>query len=633
MIDDFLYKIDFFSHISFLKVIMGHSDKNWSTSLFQKLESLSNDRTSADVTLWSGYRQILAHKLVLDINSSIMTTDDVSFSRTDGKYHVTLSLEFEENFELLCKIITSLYTGMIEIEKDDAKFVYKFAKVYKVDWLKSKAFSIFETMLSEETLLDIFQFSHSICCEELKGLCLDNLTENTVNSLMKSGQLLEVDYFCIQTICDTKAGYIAHLSEMKKFELICRWLETNVEDRICHLESLVSLLEINTLSKSDITSIFDWILQNNHIDEGRRMNLMKEVNAKSKAPIDKCSESYVKNLQTNTLSNRSDRILFKIKKAVLNGANLKISFQEFHSAVDDFYRYGDSLTNHTLTEYFVNNYQMLMTVETITHLIKLNTWGFYILSLIKLGEASSVLCTLIPHIKYKDLQYKNLQIFVGNMRQQTEFLFRLRMVELVMNWAMEHPENPAHVLHLINNLCLCHFPSEYMNLLLKPYILMITSGAIAMYHCPEHGWETVFQKNKAIVTKDKTAGGVEPVYYFGRLTPKNCMMQMETYSFGESYNPSYILRFQGNVLKREIFDLKRIHNYTNGRGRYHSTETFICGDIKLTLFSSNQCMDSYPVLTTCNLRPQKFREIVAKYSDLCWLIFPNYLGDWSKVRN
>ena len=607
---------------------MGHSDKNWSTSLFQGLESLSNDRTSADVTLWTGDRRILAHKLVLDVNSSIMTTDDVSFSRTDGKYHVFLSQEFEENFELLGSLITSLYTGIIEIKNDDVNFVYKFAKVYKVDWLKIKAFSLFESMLSEKTLLNIFQFSHSICCEELKGLCLEYLTESRVNSLMKSGQLLEIDYFCMQTICYSKANY----SGMKKFELICRWFDANVKDRMCHLESLVSLLELNTLSKSDITSIFDWILQNEHMDEDQKMNLMKQVNTKSKAPIGKYPESSMKKLQINTLSNRSDRNLSKIKKAVLKGANLTISFQEFYSVVDNFYQDGDTLTKHILTEYFVNNYKMLMTVETITDLIKLNTTGFYIQSLMKLGEVSSVFSTFIPHIKYKDLQCKNLQIFVGNMRQQTEFLFRLRMVELVMNWALEHPENPARVLGLINNVCLCHFPSGYMNFLLKPYILMITSGENAMYHCPVHGWETVFQENKAIVTKDITAGGVEPKYFYRKLTPNNCMMQTETYRFEERCGYTYVLKFQSNVLQEEILELKRIVHYKNLlRGRYHSTETCICGDLKLILFSINQCMDSYPVLSTCNLRPQQFREIVAKYSNLCWLIFPNYLKDWSKV--
>ena len=619
---------------------MGHSDKNWSKSLFLGLESLSNDRASADVTLWTGNRQILAHKLVLDVNSSIMKSDDASFSRTDGKYHVTLSLEFEENFELLCKIITSLYTGIIEMKDDDSKFVYKFAKVYNVNWLRNKAFSLIESMLSEETLLDIFQFSHSICCEKLKGLCLDYLTENVVDSLMKSGQLFEIGYFCIHTICDTKAIYSGHLPEMKKFDLICRWFEKNVDDRMCHLESLVSFLELNTLSKSDITSIFDWILQNKHIDVERRMNLMKEVNTKSKAPVDMCPESSITSIKKLEI-NSSDRNLCKIKNAVINAAYPKndvcISFQEFYSAVDNFYQDGDSLTKNILTEFFINNYQTLMTKETITDLIKLNKTQFYILPLTELyRDVSSFLRVLIPHIKYKDLQYENLQIFVGNMRQQTDFIFRLRMVELVMNWAMEHLENPVHVLELINSVCLCAFPSEYLNLLLKQYILKIASSGNVMYRCPVHGWETDFQENEAAVTEEtetfwKKNGRHKPVYHFRRLTPKNCLMQMETYGFW-SYNCEHILKFQSNVNgnQKGIFKLEKISTY-HRRG-IHTEQTSICGALQIVLFSSNQCMKHYPVLSTCNLQPQQFREIVAKYSDLCLLIFPEYCGNWSIIK-
>ncbi|KAL5256535.1 hypothetical protein ACHWQZ_G011698 [Mnemiopsis leidyi] len=210
---------------------MEQSDKDGSNRFFQGLSSLSNDRKNADVTIWAGNHQILAHKLVLDINSSIMEIDDVSFKKTNGKYHVYLSAEFEENFELLCNLITSFYTGNIEIGENDVNFVYKFAKTYKVHWLRNKAFTIYERVLTEKTFIQIFQFAHSICCEDLKGLCLDYLTADVINLLLKTGEILKLDYFSINTICDTKSTNFRLLPEIKKFDLVCRWFEADVLNR------------------------------------------------------------------------------------------------------------------------------------------------------------------------------------------------------------------------------------------------------------------------------------------------------------------------------------------------------------------------------------------------------------------
>ena len=127
-------------------------DRNWSARLSQRLDALSKDRLEADVLLGVGDRQIPAHKFVLDAYCDIMKTDDAYYSVADKLYRVSLSDMSEENYDLLCGIITSLYTGHIEVSEDDAKFVYKFAKIYNVDWLKSKMFGLFENMRQDALL-------------------------------------------------------------------------------------------------------------------------------------------------------------------------------------------------------------------------------------------------------------------------------------------------------------------------------------------------------------------------------------------------------------------------------------------------------------------------------------------------
>lgn len=275
----------------FLSHLMEQSDENWSTGFYQSLSSLSVDRANADVTLWLGNHPIYAHKFVLDANSSIMQIEDV-LVLTDRKYYVTLPAEFEENFELISAIITSFYTGIIEVKDDYVNFLHKFGNLYDITWLKMKTLTLYKRLLTKNTFVKIFKFSHSICCKDLQELCLDHLTENMFEFLFRSGELLEIDYFCVKTICDTGATNCAFVPEMRKFQFVCKWFETDVPNRICHLESIMSSVGFNTLENSEVTVAFNWILENKHIDENQKMNLMKKVNLKLNSPVKKVTTDF-----------------------------------------------------------------------------------------------------------------------------------------------------------------------------------------------------------------------------------------------------------------------------------------------------------------------------------------------------
>ena len=290
---------------------MVQSDNNWSAGLFQQLELLSNHRLNADVILWAGTLQIPTHKFVLDTYSDIMKSEDAHFNATEKMYHVVLSGEFEENVDLLCSLIKSLYDGFFEVGDVNAKFVYKFAKIYNVEWLKIKTFALFDSILTETTFIEIFQFSHLVCCEDLKGLCLDYLTPNFLSTLVSTGELLKIDYHCLHTIIN--ANYSSVLSEIEKFRLVCKWFEADVFKRICHIGNFISFIEFNAMEKSDLHLVFDWVLNEKNLDDNFRMNLMKEVNAKANTPIPQATESPIKHTNLKSIQRTLRRMKHTVK--------------------------------------------------------------------------------------------------------------------------------------------------------------------------------------------------------------------------------------------------------------------------------------------------------------------------------
>ena len=598
------------------------SDENWSAGFFQNLSSLSSDRANADVTLWIGHRPISAHKFVLDTNSSIMKIEDVYFKTTEKKYHVTMPAEFDEKFELVSKLIISFYTGVIEIGDDDANFVHKFANLFDIKWLKIKTLAIYKRTLNKKSFVQIFQYSHSICCKDLIGLCLDFLSEDVFDFLLDTGELLKINYFCVMSICKTK---FASVPDIKKFRFVCKWFETDVRRRICHIESIIPLIAYNTLGNSEVTLVFNWILENKHIDEDRRIQMVKKVNRRMNAPIDKAMLVFKEDKRLKI----RERNLLRIKESLLNDTqpptDLSISFAEFYSVVDYYFKDGDSLTKHLLTEFFTKNFRSFITEESINDLIRLSTWDFPIFPIVdSLSKDDSVnILEIVATIKWKHMSLKNIQTFAREpeniFEDSTKILYRFRVVESVMIWALHHPQNQEKVVELIKDtFCLCYFPEKYLESVLKPYILALSSGKEVKYKCSRHKWETVFSKERAIIAanvdnytvrvwdenKNKFITTYREFYCVGKLPKevhmiKECAFNLDC-NFYSSVKPCLIFQPEN---KEALFQIK------TGR-------SIISNDLMLMLYAEDQCMDSFPIFSTWKIHSNQFREFVARYKNL-----------------
>ena len=610
---------------------MVNPDSNWSAGLSHRLELLSKDRLGADVLLCVGDRQIPAHKFVLDAYCDIMKTDDAYYSVADKLYHVILSDMSEENYDLLCGLITSLYTGCIEVGQDNAKFVYKFAKIYNVDWLKSKIFGLFENMIIEATFVDIFKFSHSICCEDLKGLCLDYLTPKFMDNLIITGELVnDIDYYSLCTIINH--GDSAVLPEIEKFRLVCKWFETDVANRICHLSPLIALIKFNTFEKSDICLVFDWVLKDSNIDDCLRVDFMKEINERACVPILPKVDEPSSNKEL-----RSCRQMFEKMKKMLSGniestcrGDQSMLLSDYCSIVKKFYSSGDSITKQLIIEFLCKSWENMVTKDSTTDLVRLNDYDFNlfpfsIMNTVGIGGFKR-LRELILTIKWGTLSFDNLSKFVkisrrrileakqnlGNESLNEVNLMYIRIVECIMNWALTNVGNDNQILGLLNSsVCMCYIPDEYLNLVLQPYLLTMSTGEKFSYQCYKHKDQIVFEQGNSVKRQNLSE---RLLCFCWKLTPKMYMLMKDnlpTYHInrsGISYTPEFGPENYGS-----LFTL--IISYNNGGYSRRNT------DPKFILFDKETCMEQYPVWSACSLNLNQLREIVVTNRHLNVMFF------------
>ena len=600
-------------------------DRKWSLRLTQRLEALSKDRLEADVLLGVGDRQIPAHKFVLDAYCDIMKTDDAYYSVADKLYRVSLSDMSEENYDLLCGIITSLYTGHIEVSEDDAKFVYKFAKIYSVDWLKSKMFVIFENMITEATFIDILKFSHSICCEDLKELCLDYLSPNFLESLIKTGELINIDYYCLCTIINNVDSTV--LPEIGKFQFVCKWFETDVTHRICHLSTLISLIKFNAIEVSDLCLVFEWVVGDMHIDDCLRVSLMKNIKTMSNIPILPRTDERSSNKKLKSCQQIFEKMKNMLDYPLKSDQSIPPSDYVI-LIVKKFYSCGDPITKQLIKEFFYKNWKKLVTKDSTTDLVRLNDYEFNLFpfSLINIqpySGRSMQRLELFLTINWDTLSFTNLSKFIEESkscevknrlpREGWVNILDIRIVECIMNWAFTNIGNGNQILKLINSsVCLCYIPDEYLNFVLQPYLLtMFTRGKFS-YRCYKHKQQIVFEQGNS----------VERQPFSGRLkccsrqrTPKIYMLMRDNLPSyinggGQELTPEFLPENKGPLFRLGF-------SYITGQG-YKEHHVI---DPKFILFDTKMCMEQYPVWTTCSLNLNQLREIVTTYKHLSVIFF------------
>ena len=307
---------------------------------------------------------------------------------------------------------------------------------------------------------------------------------------------------------------------------------------------------------------------------------------------------------------------------------LSVTFQEFNSVVQKMYKDGDSMTKQLITEFLNLGFKEMVTNHSITDLVRLNGWSFFIFPVIdSLSELDVIkFRELIPEIKWKDLSLNNLCKFVNEVgeiaqkwsttrrqRDFTGFLFKVRIMESVMNWALEHPNQMTEIFELINkSVCLCDFPDEYLNFVIKPHLLMSFLEESICFDCSRHKCRIVLEKSTPIATEEKKIVDC----YIIEMSSKMRLMTRDVLTFTAGKRNviygKFSLEFQPN--SKSLFCL----SFTSIDWK---TKAF--PNTKLILVDKKTYMKKYPVMNICNMQLNQLREIVANYQNLSVMFFVN----------
>ena len=325
-----------------------HCTLHWQRTVLKTLKSLPS--TIPDCCIIVGTERILTHKTVLQLNSALLTAGDVGYNKQSDIIEIDLLQEFSEHFNLVSDIVNSFYTGILEVEEENLKIVYKFAKCYSVQWIMDYLRPMFVEYVKKdegcERFIVILKFAESIWCTDLADACCELLDSELMNNITHPSVISTLDLFVIKSITlSEKLG----VPEQDIFKFVTDWLSTNLgsqnTDCVAILENIqFQLIEIDYLSDE----VFDFILDQPQIPEALRKALLKKVRDLIKEP----SQFQLENCRSRSLrfgiekySSENDETLKKIalrqcgKDKDATGQNIEISNEELRSIIFDKFKF------------------------------------------------------------------------------------------------------------------------------------------------------------------------------------------------------------------------------------------------------------------------------------------------------
>ncbi|XP_063684949.1 uncharacterized protein LOC134819108 [Bolinopsis microptera] len=263
--------------------------KGWEKKTLARLTSLYLDEETSDVDVRVGELIIPAHKVILKLNSQLLTVGEIGHNSGTKKMEVELLPEFAELFDVVSEIVESFYTGKILLTDKNAKAVYKFAKSYDVPLLLKKTYPYLVKMITEEGFPSMLDFSQNVNCSKLMKCCLRKFDNSLSKVLRESEEFLELDYYRIKLL--TSSSHIK-VDEGKLFKVICKWLDHKPMERGAFAKTLLSNFRYDLIGHWNlVSSVYVWIGESQSIDDEARIFLLKAVIAGCKSNDDGWAQS------------------------------------------------------------------------------------------------------------------------------------------------------------------------------------------------------------------------------------------------------------------------------------------------------------------------------------------------------
>ena len=543
-----------------------HCTLHWQRTVLKTLKSLSST-TTPDCCIIVGTERILTHKTALQLNSALLTAGDAGYNKQSGLIEIDLLPEFSENFDLVSDIVNSFYTGNLEVEEENLKIVYKFAKCYSVQWIMDYLRPMFVKYVKKdegcERFIEVLKFSRSIWCTDLANACCELLDSELLEKVSQPEVLSQMDLFTITLITTSN---ILKTPEKYIFNLVTDWINTSPsnsrQDFSCILENIrFELIESDFL----LDVVFDFVLDLKNLQDDKRRRLLAKV--KNSMKVDKtrnfrCSSQCA----VNMLSPLNDECLRKIDnwvkcKSTERKPLNKPTQKEIQSVIDDKFKLmtkNDQTTFATLLcsndSFAVPNFKQLLILHDtfpsplfIRVLLELctrsNGQDYHRLYYIpwKLVSYETIAAMVTFPTKLEELlefdcrgEFKRNPDFPSSHQDHEMYsMYSERFegcgqIELIMLWSLANNKKQGEIMELLKQVCFRKMPSEYVEQILFPCLKTIFPD-MAKIRCPHK-----HQENEALPTLMKMRSE--------RMPNKTYQLQRYTHRF-QCDKISYELKF------------------------------------------------------------------------------------------
>ena len=253
------------------------SFKKWQVGVLKNLQSLPSTEPP-DCCIIVGTERIPVHKTALQLNSSLLTSGDVTYNKQSELIEIEVVPEFSEHFRLVSKIVNSFYTGDFDIVGENLKIVYKFAKCYSIQWMMDYVRPSFVDYIKKferfQRFVEILKFAQSIWCTDLSDSCCELLDSELLGKISEPHMISQFDFFTIKSIA---ASDKLRISEKCVFHLVASWLKWK-PSRYHNFGAILESIQYH-LIESDYLSdtVFDIVLEEPNLPDSLRKNILKKV--------------------------------------------------------------------------------------------------------------------------------------------------------------------------------------------------------------------------------------------------------------------------------------------------------------------------------------------------------------------
>ncbi|KAL5259248.1 hypothetical protein ACHWQZ_G009639 [Mnemiopsis leidyi] len=198
------------------------------------------------------------HYVVLSLHSDVFRDNIEEYPMKGSKRCISFSKYSQVEQTVIADIILSFYNGILAIDEQNFKTVYKFSISYKVSWIQEQALVEIHTFLKDTNVLSFLLLSEETRCKKLRGELirfivqtrlsdyrrimssadLHSLSPTTLKTFLKATKQLDdrPELETLEGVISWMGDSVVRLAFIKKFfDLVC-W------ERLAGSESLVEAL-------------------------------------------------------------------------------------------------------------------------------------------------------------------------------------------------------------------------------------------------------------------------------------------------------------------------------------------------------------------------------------------------------